>query len=136
VELTCGDISPEAARWGLGQGEVRALVERKLRSAGIKVVTPSDSEGPIGMLYVNVNVLASDSQNIPILVYVFDCELSRFVAVNPYAKDQIDLTLATVWKARGSYGYAGRQVFEKAMREGLERVIEQFVDAFRAVNDK
>jgi hypothetical protein len=101
IRLVVGDISREDAQWGMGQAEVRALVERKLRTAGIRVFTPSESESPIGMLYVKVDVLSSENQNMPILVYVFDCELSRFVAVNPYAKDHIDLALATVWKARG-----------------------------------
>ncbi len=135
VDLTCGEIAAEAGRWGLGQEEVRVLVERKLRAAGIKVLTPDDNaKGPISALYVRVDVLASDT--MPILVYVFDCHLCRFVALNPYAKDRLDVAFATVWTARGSYGYAGRAVFEKTMRDGLERVIEQFADAFLAVNQK
>ena len=110
------------------------LIERKLRTAGIKVFGLKEAKGPVGLLTVEVSVLSSDT--MPMLVYVSDCGLRRFVAVNPYAKDHIDFAWAVVWKARARYGYAGRQVFEKQMRQVLEQVLDEFIDAFLAVNDK
>ncbi len=133
VKLACGAISDEAARSGMGEAEVRALVERKLRTAHITVFTANESEGPIGILEIRVNVLPSDTG---ILVNVFDCSVSRFVALNPYAKDHLDVALATVWSARTKFGYAGRQVFGRQMREALEGLLEEFTDAFLAVNGK
>ena len=134
VDLVVEDVAPEGARAGMGQTEARLLLNG---SCGLPASGSSDlkeAKGPVGLLTVQVSVLSSDT--MPMLVYVTDCGLRRCVAVNPYAKDHIDFTWAVVWKARARYGYAGRQVFGKQMREVLEEVADEFIDAFLAVNDK
>jgi hypothetical protein len=134
VVLVVGDLSKEAKTYGMEKNEIRAFVERKLRTTGIKIGTGDELGGPVGVLEVCVDTLALD--NGLVLIYVIGCRFDRFVAVNPYARDHVEVALASVWNARAHYGFAGRAVFGSAVREALDRLIDEFADAFLATNGK
>lgn len=87
------------------------------------------------MLFVSAVTTTLRDPTFPV-VYIVRCDVSRLVALNPYAEDEIDFIFGRVWEPPPIYGFGGALALRDPMRRDLDQVVDAFIDDFHAANRK
>jgi len=128
------EIEADVERAGLSNATLQTDVEVRLRQSGIRVISSSERntvQGSYANLYVNVNVL--HSSNCLSYVYSVRAEVTQPVLLE---RDHKIFTIASTWRATGSIATAGSARFATTAREEVRDQIDQFINAFLAMNPK
>lgn len=130
VSVIVEQVDPDAEAAGVSAQALKENAEKLLRTKGIRVLSRSERlKTPGGpMLYVNINTLPEAKTGL--YSYNIDVSLRQLVVL---ARSQSHVTVATTWDT-GILGQAGKKVFAEAVRVNLEKGVDDFADAFRALN--
>lgn len=123
MSVNTDQISAEAEKNGLSKKEVQALVEARLRKAGIKVLTPSAPDVP---LYPQLSVRLSLSKfGDESYALAIDMDLNRMVNTK-CGGSLFDYMVVTVWE-KGGVGTANASKMSE-----LKGYIGKLADDFAA----
>jgi hypothetical protein len=132
VEVVVEVMKPMAARYGLTDTQVQTDVELRLRQAGIRVLTPDESDPTPGSpsLYVNIHTVFGDGPAVGLVGYSIDVELKQ--AVQLERDPAIWLPSAVTW-SENQRGLVGRTQLH-ALREALSDLVDRFINAYYTAN--
>lgn len=130
VYLLAEPLSPDVERAGLTSAQLRADVELRLRSSGIRVLSRKDVLKQPGTphLYLNVNLVKSESE-----FWVFDISL-EFMQETFLKRNRDGPFRAETWGI-GATGYATGGRFVR-IREKLRDLTDRFCNDYLAANPK
>lgn len=125
ISVVVEELSAVAAKSGLTVAALQTDVERRLRQAGISVVSDADA-----YLYVHVTV-ADPGGTLP-LPYVVEVSLMQEVTLPRGVKTRTPLQSATWWV--NSLGLSGADILRASVTSRVGGFTDNFVRAFRSVN--
>lgn len=130
VSVLVERMDPDAERDGVTQSHLQANVERRLRKAGIPVLTNQEQYATPGApyLYVNVSTLKS-TELAGLYAYAIQVSLAQTVILE---RDPSTITTATTWNV-GSVGMVGGARL-RGIRDSLGDHVDHFINDFLAVN--
>lgn len=132
ISVAVEDLSNFATEEGLSEQQLKTDAELKLRLAGIKVV-PLDERLKIPgapVLYININVNKFDEPDY----YAINIAVSLVQEVTLTREPSIK-QLASTWNINGLTG-ASLHGMPNHVRNTLKKVLDQFLNAYLAVNPK
>jgi hypothetical protein len=132
VRVLVEDLAPEVEREGLLKDQLQKIVEGRLRSAGIRVLTQEEAVKAPGepYLYVNVNISFVKGEE-EICSYSIDVALIQNVTLVRIPKQT---SYAVTWST-GGVGLIGKKSLSE-LKESVEEIVDIFVRAFFSVNPK
>jgi hypothetical protein len=125
LSVVVEDLAAVAGKSGLVGATLEADVERRLRQAGISVVSDSDA-----YLYIRVTV-GDPGGSLP-LAYVVDVSLMQTVTLPRGLKTRTPLQCPTWWV--NNLGMAGADRLRMIVTDRVGEFADQFVRAYRSVN--
>jgi hypothetical protein len=125
LSVVVEDLAAVAGKSGLVGATLQADVERRLRQAGISVISDSDA-----YLYVRVTV-GDPGGSLP-LAYVVDVSLMQTVTLPRGLKTRTPLQCPTWWV--NNLGMSGPDRLRMVVTDRVGEFADQFVRAYRSVN--
>lgn len=116
----------DAAKKAVSEDRVKNKFELVLRQHGIRL----DDKA---LVWLKVAIEGLWDKDEIRLTYTPSMSLVEDVAIN--RKGDLRRVLATTWR-EGSYGYAGKNVAEKAIMDSVEAMAESFANKFLSSRDK
>ncbi len=107
-------------------------MELRLRQSGIRVFSESEwaAEPARAFLYVKVETVAQGSVLFAVHVKV---DLEQGVLLD---RNQAVRVVGTTWQSRGSLGILGRAALSTAVPDSVRDGVDEFINAYLAVNPK
>lgn len=133
IHVVFDEIGEEGERHGVSRARLQPEVERRLRSAGVRVLTPTEALASVGRptLHLRVNVFRiADAANF--YVYSVDLALRQEVQL---ARDRAIESYAVTWSDNRVAG-ATRADGLTVVRDVLLKKVDEFVTAWRVSNEE
>lgn len=133
VHVVFDELGEEGARTGLTRASLLAEVDRRLRRAGLRVLTPTEALASVGRptLHLRVSVLpAPDAADL----YVYSVDLSLRQQVQ-LVRDRTIESYAVTWSENRVVG-AVRADRVGVVRDVLLQKVDEFVTAWRVSNQE
>jgi hypothetical protein len=129
LRLAVANLSPGVEAQGLKKKELQAMLEQRLRAAGIRVL--ADGERARGMPTLFLNLILADADDAQTaLIYSLDLTLSQEVRL---VRAQNIRLSTTTWRTPGAVGIV--EVDKLAtLRDASSQAIDTFIAAYRAAN--
>ena len=124
--LSVEKLDPDVEKEGLTTDQIRADVESRLRTAGIKVFTAEPSSQSKGKPLLSVDLMIGGKQGL--YPYALDIGVHQLVRLE---RDPTAIVNATTWSV-GSAGIAGLSTIRDTVRDRLD----EFINAWLSVNRK
>jgi hypothetical protein len=124
----------EAQLSGLTEVQLRTDAELKLREAGIKVVAFEETRDTLGLPFLFVGVSAVPLKNLPGL-YAISVTVDIFQPIR-LERNPSTVAVGETWNATGVCGAAGADHVEETVRKAVRDLLDQFINAYLAVNPK
>lgn len=126
------DLQKYSIEAGLTRRQIQTDVELKLRREGIRILSREEMLKTPGATTLCVVVGSQKIQESPILVFDLDVKFiqSTFLERNPKI-----LVSGTTWN-RGKIGYAGDLRFVNLVRQGIDDLVDMFLNDYLAANPK
>lgn len=131
VHVVFDDLSDEAERKGLTRARLQAEVERRLRRAGLRVLTPTEALGSVGRptLHLRVSVLSTPDA-ADLYVYSVDLSLRQQIRL---VRDRAIESYAVTWSENRVVG-AVRTDRLGVIGNVLLQKVDEFVTAWQVSN--
>jgi hypothetical protein len=115
----------------LNQSKIRMDIEQKLRSAGIKVLTPKEWVQEIDRPILNTYLMIHKfpQENIRGFIYQVHVGLAQQVMS---LRDPAIVQIAETW----STGYTGTTPDSQTIREKISELVDRFINTYLSVNPK
>lgn len=132
VELWVEETGPEGEKGFVGEEELASKVTRRLMDAKIKILLSSDRSAADGnaALHINVIVVKAEACSAYLVRYYAgvnqSVELRRNREIEGYA---------VTWMTGGMGIYAPETV-QEGVRDGVAKLTEEFIKAYRLANKK
>ena len=125
-------MAPEAEWGGLTKNQLQADVERRLGTAGIKVLTREESLETPGEphLYINVNINVAKTES-EIFPYSIDVMLIQRVSL---LRDPKQTTFGVTWST-GGVGSVNKELVSQ-LRDSVGDLVEVFIKTYLAENQR
>ncbi len=133
VHVLVEKMHPEAARAGLAKATLQTDVEVKLRQAGIRVLSKTETLAAPGnpFLYLQVGTLVGGAAS-EFYVYSIRLSLTQLVVLDRNAA----VITAPTWSAAQRIGTIGSARLSTIVREHVRDQVDQFINAWLSVNPK
>jgi hypothetical protein len=132
VYLAIEHLSPEAKQEGLVESDIRKDLERKLRDAGVRVLTTQDLAKEPGRPTLYLNVAIYQTRDIPFCTYNTTLALNQDASLKRNSAMQV---MATTWAASRT-GISGQRMVLTSVMRSLNELVTSFTAAFNSVNAK
>ena len=119
----------DAERDGLSRSVLIVDVELRLRQAGITVLSADSDDAPI--LYVAVTAVRSRYE--PVYAYFVEIDLRQVVVLG---RNVSFSTYAATWWATATVATVGAARFPDSVRGSIRNQVDEFINAYLAVNPK
>lgn len=133
VHVVVDELSPEAERGGLTRAGLEAEIGRRLRLAGLRVLTPSEALASAGRPTLHLRVVLVPARDGGDL-YAYGVDLTFRQQVR-LVRDRAVESFAVTWSDTRAVGLV-RGSGLAAVRDVLLRKVDQFVTAWRTVNQE
>jgi hypothetical protein len=132
VELWVEEAGPEGEKGFVGEEELATKVTRQIMDAGIKILLSSDRSSADGnaALHIHVIVVKAEACNAYLVRYY--AGINQSVELR---RDQDIRGYAVTWMTGGIGLYAPDTV-QEGVRDGVGKLIEEFIRAYRLANKK
>lgn len=131
VHVVVYEQSPDMAREGPGGSGLQAEVERRLRRAGLRVLSATEALASVGRPTLEVRVTLIRSRDAPELyAYSVDLALRQHIRL---MRDRTIESYAITWSEPRQVGTVGGARLA-AVRDAVRAKVEQFVTAWETVN--
>ena len=124
----------EAQLSGLTEVQLRTDVELKLREARIKIVAFEETGDTLGLPSLFVGVSAVPLKTLPDL-YAISVTVDLFQPIR-LVRNPSTVAIGETWNAVGVCGAAGANHVEETVRKAVRDLMDQFINAYLAVNPK
>jgi len=131
VKVVVEDVSKLAEARGVQRDQLQRGIEAKLRAAGIKVL--NSGEFPVGDPYLRVRVDATE-EKAGMMAYHLSLEFAQVVFMR--RDPTITFNRAATWKAPDRIGLVPAPKLSESIQNDLSGQLDQFIEAFRAVNPR
>ena len=131
VHLVVEEVGPEGEREGVTAAGLQADVELRLRQAGLRVLTAAEAVASAGRPTLTVRIRVARSRDAASL-YVYSVDLALRQQVRLSRDRQIE-SFAVTWSENRDVG-AVPAARLGAVREALRAKVDQFIQAWKAVN--
>ncbi len=129
VRVYVADLTPEALAQRISREDLQRAIESRLRDARIRVLTQGDA--PAGDPYLRVTVsVSAERQRLIAYHLVIDFVQFAFLRRNP----EFVHNRAQTWKASNQVGLVPVGEFARALRQDLNRQVDEFIAAYQAMN--
>ena len=129
VRVVVSDLSRTVESQGLKKQELQADLEKRLRAAGITLL--SESERARGMPTLHLNMLLADADDAQ-TAYVYSLDLTLSQEVRLMRAPNIRVTSPT-WKSAGAVGVVENDKLS-TLRDAAGHAVDAFIAAYRAAN--
>ncbi len=129
LRFAIANLSPSVEAQGLKRRDLQALLEKRLRAAGINVLAEGERARGTPTLFLNL-ILADADDAQTALVYSLDLTLSQEVRL--VRAQNIRLSTPT-WRTAGAVGIVENEKLG-TLRDASSQAIDTFVAAYRAAN--
>ncbi len=131
VHLFVGDIKKDAEKDWLRKDKIQSDVERKLRSAGIRILTQEEWRKLPGWPFLSISVATFKGHGSSMYAFVVEIALREQVTA---IRNGRSLTAST-WES-DVIGTARAANLAEYVRENVRDEVDKFVNAFLTVNPK
>jgi len=133
VQVLVEGLSPELRDANLDATMVQNDVELKLRQAGIKVVTKTESSTTPGMPALCIR---ADVWHPPTGDYVYDVKVELQQQARLEREPKIIANGARTWASRGAIGTSGIAMLSTSVRDAVTEKVDEFIKAYLSANPK
>jgi hypothetical protein len=133
VQVLVEGLSPEFKDADLEATMVQNDVELKLRQAGIKVVTKTESSATPGMPTL---CISAEVWHPPTGDYVYDVRVELQQPARLEREPKIIADGARTWRSGGAIGTSGIAMLNTSVRDAVADKVDEFIKAYLSVNPK
>jgi hypothetical protein len=131
VHVVFDELGEAAERRGLTRASLQAEVDRRLRQAGLRVLTPTQAQASVGRPTLHLRVGLLQTPDVAD-VYVYSVDLSLRQQVR-LVRDRTLESYAVTWSEHRAVG-AVRTARLGMVRDTLLQKVDEFVTAWRTSN--
>jgi hypothetical protein len=126
------DLTKDAIEAGLIKEQIRTDVELKLRREGIRIVSEEEQLKVPGSPCINVQINCLRHKTLPILVFDINVTLIQGVFL---MRNQEITAIGGTW-FRDLLGCVGDSLFVSTVRQGVDDLVDIFLNDYLAANPK
>jgi hypothetical protein len=138
VAVSVQPIGAPAERDGLAQAQLQAIVETRLRQAGVRLLGPEEQLKRLRRPGLSVQVTTARLDTAE-YIYSVRVELVQWVASLDDPTLLVTAAIpvpATTWSAPSVLGITPAETLKRDVEAALPPMVDQFVDAFRKANPR